>query len=55
MLELIEYTHMLRVTKAFVRRSVEVCLPCAEMPPGPPCGGVDFRKGNTVISALFFT
>lgn len=32
MLELIEYTHMLRVTKTFVKRNVEVLTahPCAE-------------------------
>lgn len=32
LLELIEYTHLLRVTKTFVRRNVEV--PC---PPGGLC------------------
>lgn len=43
LLELIEYTHMLRVTKKFVRRNVEVLatprgsafLPRARRPSGP--------------------
>lgn len=34
LLELVEYTHMLRVTKTFVRRNVEVCVPAR--PASPP-------------------
>lgn len=39
LLELVEYTHMLRVTKTFVRRNVEVRVPLArrESTPGSPC------------------
>lgn len=41
LLELVEYTHMLRVTKTFVRRNVEVRVPtrppAGESTPGSPC------------------
>lgn len=43
LLELVEYTHMLRVTKTFVRRNVEVRVPACSWEkahltvPAPPC------------------